>query len=273
VTVKGNVTVNRGNTLGIGEETTVKGNVTGGGDLEIGEEATVEGDVTVDPGGRLITGTALITGNVQSTDAAIIRMEGATTVGGNLRLKETDEPSAVRRFIRTFVSGGTVNGNMELDDGRSVAFVENENVGGNLQILNNNSSTMGIESSTSDLEVRASTVGGNLEVADNLFNSIYSNALAVRETFVANNLLVYNNSLSTGLLGSVLRVEGNLVGGSAELLNNTFAPSEGQVSLPSTVVSTNLVATNLICTGNEPPPTDPLGANIARKKLGQCEPL
>jgi hypothetical protein len=271
-TLKGNVTVG-GELSGLTiRETTVKGNMTVGGEfseLNIGG-STVEGDVTVNPGGRLSSGEAVITGNVQGSGAEGIQLNGETSVGGSLRLTGTDGQGGNLNFVQE----GKVDGNIEIEDGLVSTLVLDETVGGNLQVLDNPSGPLGFAGGQSLLRVEGSDVGGDVEVADNPLHSSVFNEIKVRDTAVANNLVVSGNSSMHGASGNFVIVEADRVGRDADVLNNKFLPGgEGKSASPVTLVSENLVTSVLNCSTNNPAPTDGEAPNTAKEKLGQCEQL
>jgi hypothetical protein len=125
------------------------------------------------------------------------------------------------------------------------------------------------------VELEASTVGKNVEVADNTLAAPLLNVLSVRNTSVANQLLVYNNTetaTAEAFLGeNEIILSSNDVGGNAELLNNTRKSILGPVGPGRTEVSANAVTNILNCVGNVQPPTGE--ENTAKRKLGQCEAL
>jgi hypothetical protein len=176
-----------------------------------------------------------------------------------------------------FVSGGRVNGNIEIDNGQPAIEVKNETIGGSVQILNNLSPVpTGEGTGQAFVEIEASTVGKKVEIADNGLAAPLLNVLSVRNTSVANQLLVYNNTETAtsevpGLGLNEIILSSNRVSGNAELVNNTNKTTSGGVGPGHTEVSANVVTNTLNCLGNVPPP---LGKeNTAKHKLGQCEAL
>jgi hypothetical protein len=241
----------------------INGNISAGAGCDL-SGASVRGNVTVNPGGSLTTRMTLITGNVQGTDAVGVRLERTTSVRGNLRLTDTTGRGA---FIE--VREGTVNGNVEIEDGLPLAQIFEETVGGNVKILNN--SNVGALSSSGLAEIIQSTVGRNVEIGNNSLTGEIETRLLVAGTSVAGNLLLYDNSMTGAVLRNRMFVAGDRIGGNAELLDNiTRGPFEGGVPA-STVVQFNAVTNILNCAGNE---LAPIGReNTAEKKLGQCELL
>jgi hypothetical protein len=210
--------------------------------------------VTVDPGGSLSTqvgSTTVITGNVESSKATLIELQGNTSVGGGLQLTGTTE--------LIFLRFGKVSGNVEIKDGAAaVVLREHEAVGRNLQIQHTSAPASGELGLVVIADV---TVGGNLQVANNSLTTSEFNELQVQEASVAGNLQLSNNSVMGGFL-NLIEVEVNRVGGSAELIHNTSG---------SLAVFHNKVANNLECAANKPPPIG--SSNTAKQKLGQCELL
>jgi len=234
----------------------INGDISAGAGCDL-SGATVRGNVTVSPGGSLSTiagSTTVIAGNVESTRATQITLEGATSVRGELQLTGTTESIDL--------NSGTVKGNVEIEDGiANVTVGDGETVDGNVQIQ----STSGAASGEGGVVViTGSTVGGNVEVADNSLTGSLLNLLAVVESSVAGNLELSNNSATGGsisFLNAVL-VASNFVGGNAELVSNTSG---------SILVSKNEVTNNLECEANKPPPEG--SSNAANEKQGQCEQL
>jgi hypothetical protein len=107
----------------------IKGDISAGAGCDL-SGTTVRGNVTVDPGGSLSTkvgSTTVITGNVESSKATLIELQGNTSVGGGLQLTGTTE--------LIFLRFGKVSGNVDIEDGvAAVVLREHEAVGGNLQI-------------------------------------------------------------------------------------------------------------------------------------------
>jgi hypothetical protein len=261
------------------ESSEINGNITvaENGVCWLGEGVTVKGNVTVGRGARLYAegvspGDTLIRGNVRGDGAAEVRLDNIT-VGGNVALTGTGE--TVAPFGEVIVSEGRVSGNIEIDDGQPQAEVRNEAVGGSVRILNNLYRNPGAGSGETFVELEASTVGKNVEVADNTLAAPLLNVLSVKNTSVANQLLVYNNTetaTAEAFLGeNEIVLSSNDVGGNAELLNNTRKSILGPVGPGRTEVSANAVTNILNCGGNAPPPTGE--ENTAKKKLGQCELL
>jgi hypothetical protein len=234
------------------------GNVSAGAGCDL-SGATVKGNVTVNPGGSLSTkegSTTVIAGNLESSQATEISLEGATSVQGNIGLKGTSG--------RIYLSG-SVKGNLIIEGGIPFLTVENEAVGGNLKVLNTSG---GVSGEGGLVGISRSTVGGNVEVSNNSAIGIVTNAVSVHETTVGGNLKISNNSATGGLLNLVTVVE-NHVGGNAEVLNNSAGTKVASGN--KIAVALNAVGSNLKCEGNQPPPTGE--GNTAKKKLGQCELL
>lgn len=238
---------------------------------------TVKGNVIVGRGARLYAegvSPALIRGNVRGDGAAEVRLDNIT-VGGNVALTGTGE--TIAPFGEVIVSEGRVSGNIEIDDGQPQAEVRNETVGGSVRILNNQYRTPSAGSGSGEtfVELEASRVGKNVEVADNTLAAALLNVLSVRNTSVANQLLVYNNTetatAETFFGENEIILSSNDVGGNAELLNNTRKSILGPVGPGRTEVSANAVTNILNCVGNVQPPTGE--ENTAKRKLGQCEAL
>jgi hypothetical protein len=231
----------------------IKGDISAGDGCDL-SGTTVRGNVTVDPGGSLSTqvgSTTVITGNVESSKATLIELQGNTSVGGGLQLTGTTE--------LIFLRFGKISGNVEIKGGvAAVVLREHEAVGGNLQIQHTSASASGELGLVVIADV---TVGGNLQVANNSLTTSELNALQVQEASVAGNLQLSNNSVMGGFL-NLIEVEVNRVGGSAELIHNTSG---------SLAVFHNIVANNLECAANKPPPRG--SSNTAKQKLGQCELL
>jgi hypothetical protein len=224
----------------------IKGNVSAGAGCDL-SGATVTGNVTVNPGGSLATearSTTVIQGNLTSSQATAIILEGATSVHGNATLTGTSG--------ETYLSG-KVNGNLTIEGGLSLITLQIEAIQGNLKIVNTSGSGfVGIRS----------TVGGNAEVSNNSLNEITISALLFQESTVRGNLRIDNNS-ATGALFNAVTVRENDVGGNTEVRNNTAGNT--------IAVTLNTIVGSLKCEGNEPPPTGE--GNTASKKLGQCELL
>jgi acetyltransferase-like isoleucine patch superfamily enzyme len=255
----------------------INGNITvaENGFCWLGGGVTVKGNVTVGRGARLYAEGAsptLIRGNVRGDGAAEVRLDN-TTVGGNVALTGTGE--TIAPFGEVIVSEGRVNGNIEIDHGQPQTEVRNETVGGSVRILNNLYRNPGAGSGETFVELEASTIGKNVEVANNTLAAPLLNVLSVRNTSVANQLLVYNNTetaTAEGFLGeNEIILSSNDVGGNAELLNNTRQSILGPVGPGRTDVSANAVRNILNCVGNVKPPTGE--ENTAKRKLGQCEAL
>jgi hypothetical protein len=225
---------------------------------------TVRGDVAVNPGGSLITRrafTTVITGSVRGSDVFAVRLRGHTSVGGNVRFTGTGGNEVG-------ISEGTVNGNIEVDEGTAVLNVLGETVGGNI---------LGLNISNRDfvlLQVDGDVVGGNVEVGKNTFTSPLEDRLEVSFTSVAGNLLVFNNNINAhSLHRNEIILAANHVDGNAELLYNTV--SRGVVR-PLVEVSENVVTNTLNCLSNVPAPVEGEFAefpNTAKHKLGQCQLL
>jgi hypothetical protein len=235
----------------------IKGNISAGAGCDL-SGATVRGNVSVNPGGNLTTeagSTTVITGNVQSSNATMVFLRGATSVGGNVRLADTRKNNDVLE--------GTVTGNVEIDEGGTESLVFGETVGGNVKMLN-----ASLPAFIGEVAIASSSVGGNVEIGNNSLKSPFGNFVVVSHTTVAGNLRVYTNSSPPVREGretiNSLSVDFNQVGGNAELLNNTGFSKEISVE-------GNTVTNNLVCIGNVLPPKGT--ANTAKKKLGQCELL
>jgi hypothetical protein len=210
--------------------------------------------------------TTLITGNVQSSEAAKILLAGATSVEGNVQLTGTGTGAGARGegFEALSAAGGTVKGDVEIRGGVSFVGLFAETIDGNVDILNTSTPT-GAEFTY--MRVEEDIVGGNLEVGNNLVAGGHENELVVFNNSVAGNLRLYNNSLPVRAEnGDFMGVGANHVGGNAELLDNAIR------GLPM-LVRGNAVTNILDCAGNKPPPTDFEEPNTAKKKLGQCELL
>jgi hypothetical protein len=232
----------------------INGNVSAGPGCDL-SGATVKGNVTVNPGGSLSTkagSTTVITGNVESTKATQITLEGATSVGNEARLRGTTE--------QIHLVSGKVNGNLIIEGGVPFLTIETEKVGGNLQVLNTSGAVLG---ELGLVGIVASTVGGNLEVANNSLTGAVINDVSVEETSIGGNLTLSNNSATGGGALNRVSVQHNHVGNNALVLNNTAETT--------TVVLANAVGNNLNCEGNKPPPVGE--GNTAAKKLGQCKHL
>jgi hypothetical protein len=213
---------------------------------------------------------------VRGNGAAEVIFDGENTIDGNLALTGTGETENFL-FGEVFVYGGRVNGNIEIDNGQPAIEVKNETIGGSVQILNNLSPVpTGEGTGQAFVEIGASTVGKNVEIADNGLAAPLLNVLSIRNTSVANRLLVHNNTETAtsevrGVGKNEIILSSNHVSGNAELLNNTNKTTSGGVGPGGTEVSANAVTNTLNCLGNVPPPTGK--ENTAKKKLGQCELL
>jgi hypothetical protein len=229
----------------------INGNVSAGAGCDL-SGTTVKGNVTVTPGGSLSSkagSRTVITGNLESTNATHITLEGTTEVGGRLLLTGT----AGRIDL-----SGSANGNLIIEGGIPFLTVEHEAVGGNLKVLNSSGAEFG---EVGIVGISASAVGGNLEISGNSLSGIIQNGIGLESTSIGGNLLISNNS-ATGAGGfNILSVGHNAVGGNASLVNNTAGNFY-------TEVFANSVGGNLNCEGNKPPPAGE--GNSAKKKLGQC---
>jgi hypothetical protein len=194
----------------------------------------------------------VITGNLESSKATQIIMEGTTLVGGGLQLIGTTE--------QTLFRSEKVGGNVEIKGGTpSISLTEGE-VGGSLQIQNTSGSAFG-ESGL--INIAGVNVSGNVQVENNSLTGSFLNAVNIAETSVAGNLELSDNSAMGGFFLNVVNVDFNLVGGNAELFHNTAGLFIS--------VSENEVRSNLECAANKPPPIG--SSNTAKKKQGQCELL
>jgi hypothetical protein len=234
----------------------IKGNISAGAGCDL-SGTTVRGNVIIEPGGSLSNNfgsTTVITGNLESSKATQIIMEGTTSVGGGLQLDDTTDGSLFR--------SEKVGRNVEIKGGTASISLTEGDIGGNVQIQNTSGSAFG-ESGL--INIAVVNVGGNVQVANNSLAGSFLTEVSIFDSSVAGNLQLSNNSAMGGFLTDAVFVEFNRVGGSAELSHNAAGLFIS--------VSGNEVTTNLNCTGNKPPPIDLEEPNTAKKKLGQCELL
>jgi hypothetical protein len=230
----------------------IKGDISAGAGCDL-SGTTVRGNVTVDPGGSLsskFATTTVITGNLESSKATQIVMEGTTSVGGGLQLVGTTG--------QILFGSEKVGGNIEIKGGIASVSLTEGDVGGNLQIQN----TSGEFGESALVNIAGVTVGGNIQVANNSLTGSNLNRITVAETFITGNLRLSNNSAMGGSFLNGVAVVFDFVGGSAELLHN----ASGLIS-----VLANEVTNNLDCAANKPPPEGSF--NTAKEKQGQCELL
>ena len=202
------------------------------------------------------TGTLTITFTA-AVPASTTACNGAYsgTFSGNLKV------SAGQTCV--FVNGG-VTGNVQLDGG-ALTLAES-NIGGNLQISNNATFTIG----------PGTIVNGNLQV-QNLNSGLAPGQIC--GTTVHNDLQFHNNDTGAtiGSPSSSPACAGNTVGGNLQVFNNSGATTvDGNIATGNlddhnntgpTQVFNNIVGSNLTCQQNT---SITGGGNMAKSKSGQC---
>ncbi len=184
---------------------------------------------------------------------------GATTVNGNLVVPAGAfcDLSGTRVTGNATVSAGPASQPTSLLLDNASVVAGNVAVQRNSQFAEFNGSSVGgnVECNNCQVaDVHDSSVGGNLDL-----NGVSQGADTSNSRFGGN--LRIQNGVDTSAFGYAL--SNNSVGGSLNFDNNTTAG-------PSTITG-NTIASNLSCSGNQPPPTG--AGNTAKHKTGQCAGL
>jgi hypothetical protein len=168
--------------------------------------------------------------------------------GGNLNLANSDG-----------VSNVTIKGSVVIDSNGNYSQYSSDSVGG--AITAQGASAVGITGGTThnivvnasgSVEVTSTTVTGSVTVNQTQY-LVY---VAANPTITGDVLV---NGTATGAVGEVTL---NTVGGSVYLTNNQADPD---------YVYLNTIQRNLVCTGNNPPPSDNGQGNwVQGRQLGQC---
>jgi hypothetical protein len=150
----------------------------------------IKGNVFVRPGAWLVAYGATIEGNVQADPTARVELRSRTKVDGDYKGKGTRHLSAL--------SGTRISGNIQLetaDTARSALAlaVLKATVDGDVQITK----------SSGQINVRASTVGGNIQLTDNLEGHCH-----VTSNRVSGDIQAFRNLGNLSIIGN--RVKGNL---------------------------------------------------------------
>src|SRR5688500_1626591 len=196
----------------------------------------VLGNVRTEPGGDLTMGQANIHGNVQvtsgSTASAIF-----STIGGDYQCD-----GCLSQDL--FLSG--VGGNFQVTGADDHALVVISDVAGGVEIVDSGSAA-------SRFAIDETVIGGNVKFEKN------AGSTAIHENTIGGELQIFEND-GVGEFQNGQFTE-NQVAGNMQLFKNQ-GPSE---------VSGNIVAKNLQCKENVPPPVG--GGNMAEQKEDQCAAL
>ena len=166
----------------------------------------VSGNVQVNQGGKLNDQGAIISGNLQASNAAWIEIGGGGSVGGNLQVQgTTGSPAGSNNFVcSTHISGNvtvqssTAAAPFDIGNVGACAGGPGLTIGGNLQV----------QSNAAPVTVGGNTVNGNLIVSSN----------AAKVTVIGNtakgNITVQSNTVGGGTL------TGNIASGNCTLQSN-----------------------------------------------------
>jgi len=131
------------------------------GECMLNKSVVVQGDVKVEEGGKLlIRVSAQVKGNVQADKAAFIDISGKDgsnliEIGGSIQIKGTTGSTE----IRWADVGGSIQVEEQASAGSGPILVNNNDVGGDVQLNKNNAKN--------NIHVSNTDIGGNLQCAEN----------------------------------------------------------------------------------------------------------
>jgi hypothetical protein len=196
----------------------------------------VLGNVKTEAGGDLSMGGANVHGNVQVTSGSTASAS-SSTIGGDY---QCDGCLSQNLFL------SVLGGNFQVAGADDHAFIVASIVAGDVEIVES-------VSAASFFSIDETLIGGNVKFEKNAGSTV------IHENMIGGELQIFENDV-VGEFQNGQFTE-NQVAGNMQLFKNQ-GPSE---------VSGNIVAKNLQCKENVPPPVG--GGNVAEQKEDQCAAL